>query len=125
VVQYLVNVSADACRFYFDKIFIRSEICALVVLQIKWRGPREGIRDAGRISPIFLGFAKCKNGIQKIICEVSANGDIGYVETSKWASQAAFTLLDLISGKRSEIKEGGGVLTTASCLGIHLRELSY
>jgi short subunit dehydrogenase-like uncharacterized protein len=91
-------------------------------LHIKGRGPREGIRDAGRISFIFLGFSKCKNGIQKTICEVSAHGDIGYVETSKWASQAAFTLLDLINGKKSEIKEGGGVLTTASCLGIHLRE---
>jgi short subunit dehydrogenase-like uncharacterized protein len=91
-------------------------------LKIKGDGPRPGIRDSGYFSFIFLGYARFKNGIQKVICEVSAKGDPGYVETSKWATQAAFTLLDILNGKKKEIREGGGVLTPASCLGVHLRE---
>jgi short subunit dehydrogenase-like uncharacterized protein len=90
-------------------------------LKIKGEGPREGIRDQGSFSMTFLGHARFKKGIQKVICNVSANGDPGYVETAKWAVQAAFCLLDVIDGKKKEL-QSGGVLTPASCLGVYLRE---
>ena len=81
-------------------------------------GPNQQQRDDGMFEILLIGKGYADDGTPALMrATVVGTSDPGYGETSKMLSQAAMCL-----AHDAEVPDTGGVLTPASCMGMHLVE---
>jgi short subunit dehydrogenase-like uncharacterized protein len=88
------------------------------VLPKAGEGPSKATRDAGYFTTRLYGEVATKAGKVKLLGTVKGTSDPGYGETSKMLGESALSLL--LDG--AAIRSQGGVLTSASCMGMPLVE---
>ena len=88
------------------------------VLPAPGQGPSKADREAGFFTSRLYGDVTTKDGrTVKLLGTVKGQQDPGYGETAKMISESAFSLL-----RDAGIRQEGGVLTPASCMGMPLVE---
>jgi len=86
------------------------------VLPAPGEGPSKELRDSGYFTSRLYGEVTGKNGTARLLGTVKGTSDPGYGETAKMISESAMSLL--FDG--AAIRQEGGVLTPASCMGMPL-----
>lgn len=81
-------------------------------------GPSRELRERGFFVVRLVGEGEGERGAFRLLGEVRGTSDPGYGETAKMLAESALTLA--LDGAR--IRQEGGVLTPASCLGVPLIE---
>jgi short subunit dehydrogenase-like uncharacterized protein len=93
------------------------KLLAKTVLPAPGEGPSKELRESGYFTSRLYGTVKDKNGSARLLGTVKGTQDPGYGETAKMISESALSLLF-----DAGIRQAGGVLTPASCMGMPLVE---
>ena len=88
------------------------------VLPAPGEGPSREARESGYFTSRLYGTVVGDRGSAKLLATVKGTADPGYGETAKMISESAISLVR----DGSAIRQEGGVLTPASCMGIPLVE---
>ena len=116
LIQASVVTAATAAFFVAALAAPVRKLLQKTVLPAPGEGPSKELRDSGYFTSRLYGEVTGKSGSARLLGTVKGTSDPGYGETAKMISESAMSLL--FDG--AAIRQAGGVLTPASCMGMPL-----